>query len=85
MPNDPKHDAKPLVEYDNLNTAGKAVFIAGTAYKMAERVVDYTFTTLGTIWEETEKAFQAGLEEGDSSRPSPTDLNDAVILEESKD
>jgi hypothetical protein len=85
---DSENEKKQLVEYDNLNTAGKAVFIAGTAYKIAERAIDYTFSTLSGIWAEAEKAFQSGLNEGneenegDGSDMPSKEAKDAVILEE---
>ncbi len=82
---DSENEKKQLVEYDNLNTAGKAVFIAGTAYKVAERAIDYTVSTLSGIWAEAEKAFQGGLNEGNEGEVSETpssEAKDAVILEE---
>ena len=66
-------DQNKLVEYDRLNSVGKAVFIAGSAYRVAEKVIGYTFTTLQTIWEEAEKAFAEG------NDPAS---DDAVIIEE---
>lgn len=85
MKNESDPESKQIVEYDNLNAAGKAVFIAGTAYKVAERLIDFTFSTLQSVWDETEKAFQLGLKEGASSTPPPTDSKDAVILDETID
>ena len=79
---DSENEKKQLVEYDNLNTAGKAVFIAGTAYKIAERALDYTVSTVSGIWAEAEKAFQSGLNEGDVSDMPSKEAKDAVILEE---
>ncbi|MDA1028049.1 MAG: hypothetical protein O3B41_03230 [Bacteroidetes bacterium] len=94
MKNESDPESKQVVEYDSLNAAGKAVFIAGTAYKVAERIIDFTFSTLQSVWDEAEKAFQLGLNEGVSKPPVPskppappvlTDLKDAVILDETKD
>ena len=65
-----------LVEFERLNTVGKAVFIAGTAYKAAETIVGFTFSTLRTVWDETEKAFSEGLS---------NDSDEAVIIDETRD
>jgi hypothetical protein len=71
---DSKKDPHQIVEFERLNPAGKAVYIAGSAFKIAESVVNFTLTTLGHIWEETEKAFHEGV----------SDRDDAVILEETR-
>lgn len=85
MKNESDPRSKQVVEYDKLNAAGKAVFIAGTAYKVAERMIDFTFSTLQSVWDEAEKAFQLGLNEGASKTSEPNDPKDAVILDETKD
>ena len=65
-----------IVEFPELNTAGKAVFIAGSAFRIAENIFDFTLTAMGDIWAQAEKAL---LEE------IAPEISDAVIIEESGD
>ena len=62
-----------LVEFDRLNSVGKVVFLAGTVYKAAEQIADYTLSSLSAVWDEAEKAFTDGLSDA---------VDDAVIIDE---
>ncbi len=62
-----------IVEFDRLNTVGKAVFIAGTAFKTLGAVVDFTVNTIGDVWTLAENAFAEGMDD---------EIDDAVVLEE---
>ena len=62
-----------LVEFNRLNPVGKMVFVAGSVFKTLGALVDFTVETIGTVWDEAEKAF----EQGRSDK-----VEDAVILEE---
>ena len=62
-----------IVEFDRLNTAGKAVFIAGTAFKTLGMIVDFTVGTIGDVWTLAENAFNDGLSE---------DIDEATVLED---
>lgn len=63
-----------IVEFDRLNTLGKAVYVAGTAIEVATSVVAAAVGAVGVIWDEAERAFK------DGSKP---DVDDARIIEES--
>lgn len=63
-----------IVEWDRLNTLGKAVYVAGSAIEVATSVVSAAVGAIGVIWDEAERAFR------DEARP---DVDDARIIEES--
>lgn len=62
-----------LVEFNRLNPVGKMVFVAGSVFKTLGALVDFTVGTIGTVWDEAEKAFEQGRSD---------QVEDAVILEE---
>ena len=61
------------VEYDRLNTVGKAVYITGSIFKVAESVFDFTVSSLSSIWDQAQEAFGEGMDDN---------VSDAVILNE---
>ena len=71
-----KQRTDQVIEFDQLNLVGKAIFVTGTLFKTAETVVSYTVTTLSDIWDQAEQAF---LDEHDPRER----VSDAVIVEES--
>lgn len=64
-----------LVEFNRLNPVGKAVFIAGSAFKTLGAIVDFTVGAVGTVWTEAEKAFRDEVEDG---------VEDAKIIREDR-
>lgn len=62
-----------MVEFNRLNTVGKAVFIAGSAFKTLGALVDFTVGTIGTVWTEAERALREELDDG---------IEDAKIIDE---
>ncbi len=68
-----------LVEFNRLNTVGKAVFIAGSAFKTLGALVDFTVGTIGTVWTEAERAFSDEVE-GEST----DGIEDAKIIDEDR-
>lgn len=64
---------KRLVEFNKLNTAGKLVFVAGSAVEAATGLLGAAVGTLSRLWDDAERAFQEGRRE---------DMDDARILEE---
>jgi len=64
-----------LVEFNRLNTVGKAVFIAGSAFKTLGALVDFTVGTIGTVWTEAERALRDELDDG---------IEDAKIIDEDR-
>lgn len=62
-----------IVEFDRLNTLGKAVYVAGTTIEVATSVVAAAVGAISVIWDEAEKAFKDG---------SSAHVDDARILEE---
>jgi hypothetical protein len=68
-----------LVEFNRLNPVGKAVFIAGSAFKTLGALVDFTVGTIGTVWTEAEKAFADEVEGG-----SEDGIEDAKIINEDR-
>jgi len=68
-----------LVEFNRLNTVGKAVFIAGSAFKTLGALVDFTVGTIGTVWTEAERAFS---DEVDGA--SKDGIEDAKIIDEDR-
>lgn len=64
-----------LVEFNRLNPVGKAVFIAGSAFKTLGAIVDFTVGAVGTVWTEAEKAFREEVEDG---------VEDAKIIREDR-
>jgi hypothetical protein len=55
-------DDRRIVEFNRLNVVGKAVFVAGTAMKIAGGVLESAMNTFSVIITETERAFQQGLD-----------------------
>ena len=66
-----------LVEFNRLNPVGKAVFIAGSAFKTLGALVDFTVGTIGTVWSEAERAFADEVEGEDG-------IEDAKIINEDR-
>ncbi len=62
-----------LVEFNRLNSVGKAVFIAGSAVKSLGALVEVAVDTIGTIWTDAEKAFRKALDDG---------IEDAKVIDE---
>lgn len=62
-----------LVEFNRLNSVGKAVFIAGSAVKTLGALVEVTVDTIGTIWTDAEQAFRKALDDG---------IEDAKVIDE---
>jgi len=56
-------DEDRIVEFDRLNTVGKAVFVAGSVMKIAGSLLESAFETISGIVSETERAFNQGLDE----------------------
>ena len=66
-------DENNIVEFDRLNTLGKAIFVAGTAFNTIGTLIDYTVNAIGDVWTLAENAFLEG---------SSEEIDDAVILDE---
>lgn len=66
-------DENKIVEFDRLNTLGKAIFVAGTAFNTIGTLIDYTVNAIGDVWTLAENAFLEG---------SSEEIDDAVILDE---
>jgi len=66
-----------LVEFNRLNPVGKAVFIAGSAFKTLGALLDFTVGAVGTVWTEAERAFRDGVDEDDG-------VEDAKIINEER-
>jgi len=64
-----------LVEFNRLNPVGKAVFIAGSAFKTLGEILDFTVGAIGTVWTEAEKAFNDEIDDG---------VEDAKIIDEDR-
>lgn len=64
-----------LVEFNRLNPVGKAVFIAGSAFKTLGALLDFTVGAVGNVWMEAEKAFRDEVED---------DVEDAKIIREDR-
>ncbi len=63
MSNDgvPEGEERRLVEYEHLNSLGRAVFLAGTAAGFTSRAVRRTLSRVRIVAQETERAFREGL------------------------
>ena len=66
-------DENKIVEFARLNTLGKAIFVAGTAFNTIGTLIDYTVNAIGDVWTLAENAFLEG---------SSEEIDDAVILDE---
>lgn len=66
-------DSKRLVEFDRLNLLGKAVFLGGSAVKLAAHAIDTAVRRAADVYVDAEKAFRQELD---------TDIEDAKILRE---
>jgi hypothetical protein len=64
---------KRIVEFDRLNLLGKAVFLGGSAVRLAANLIDTVLDRAVEIVEEAEKAFKQGRD---------PNVEDAKILEE---
>jgi hypothetical protein len=62
-----------LVEYERLNVLGKALFLGGTAVRLAADAIDATVRRAADIYVDAEKAFQEGRD---------PNIEDAKILDE---
>ncbi|MDA0684846.1 MAG: hypothetical protein O3A57_10545 [Bacteroidetes bacterium] len=84
-----------VVEFERLNTVGKAVYLAGGAFRTLGSIFDFTVSTIGDVWIQAEKAFTEGSSEhrahpGKSSashtNADPKDASegsiDALIIDE---
>lgn len=67
------------VEYDRLNPIGKAIYLTGSAVRVASDFLDFTLRTAGTVLTEAERAFREGLSEEDGE-----DISDARVLNETR-
>ncbi len=65
------------VEFDRLNPIGKAIYLTGSAVRVASDLLDVTLRTAGTVLSEAERAFREGLSEEDGE-----DISDARVLNE---
>ena len=66
-------DDDKIIQFENLNLLGKAVFISGMLTRAATRVVETAIKASAEIVAETEKAFKQGLD---------PNIEDARIIEE---
>ena len=64
-----------LVDFNRLNPVGKAVFIAGSAFKTLGAILDFTVGAVGTVWTEAEKTFRDEVDDG---------VEDAKIINEDR-
>ncbi len=58
---------------NELNLLGRAVYVAGTVLGLAARTAGFALGSAQSIWEASERAFHAGLDES---------VEDARIIEE---
>lgn len=65
------------VEFDRLNPIGKAIYLTGSAVRVASDFLDFTLRTAGTVLTEAEAAFREGLSEEDGE-----DISDARVVDE---
>lgn len=68
--NDPE---RRLVEFERLNVFGKAVFLGGTAVRLAADVIDSTVQRAADVYVDAEKAFREGRD---------PNIDEAKILDE---
>lgn len=67
------NESKRIVEYDRLNLFGKAVFLGGSAVRLAANAIDTAVRHAADAYVDAEKAFRQGLDE---------EVEDAKILRE---
>lgn len=67
------NESKRIVEFDRLNLFGKAVFLGGSAVRLAADAIDTAVRRAADVYVDAEKAFQQGLD---------ADIEDAKILDE---
>lgn len=66
-------DSKRIVEYERLNLFGKAVFLGGSAVRLAANAIDTAVKHAADVYVDAEKAFRQGLDDR---------IEDAKILKE---
>ena len=64
---------KRIVQYEDLNAVGKAVFLAGAAVRVTSGLIDFTLKKAADVVADTEHAFKQGLD---------ANVEDAKIIEE---
>lgn len=74
MPDPERRD----VEFDRLNGVGKAIYLTGSAVRLASDFIEFSLRTAGTVLTEAEKAFREGLTDEED------DVTDARVLSETK-
>ena len=65
-----------VVQYENLNPLGRAVFFGGAAVRGASRLLDLAIERAADIYVDAERAFKQGRD---------ADIDDAKILDEQRD
>ncbi|MEZ4700321.1 MAG: hypothetical protein R2834_08330 [Rhodothermales bacterium] len=70
---DDEHKHGPIIQFNDLNFLGKAVFLGGILTRAATQVVDSAIRATADVVVETRKAFQQGLD---------PNVEDAHIIEE---
>lgn len=65
-----------LIEYDRLNVLGKAVFLGGSAIRLAANALDQTIRRAADIYVDAERAFKQGLD---------PNIEDAKVIREERD
>lgn len=70
---DDEHKQGPLVQFNDLNILGKAVFLGGILTRAATQVVDSAIRATADVVVEARKAFHQGLD---------PNIEDAHIIEE---
>lgn len=69
----PQNKEDRLIEYERLNTLGKAIFLGGGAVRLAANLIDSVLTRAADVAIDAEKAFRQGLD---------PNVEEAKILEE---
>ncbi|MGI9174781.1 MAG: hypothetical protein ACR2GR_05640 [Rhodothermales bacterium] len=64
---------KRIVQFEDLNAVGKAVFLAGAAARVTSGLIDFTLKRAADIAADAEHAFKQGLD---------ANVEDAKIIEE---
>ena len=64
---------KRIVQFEELNAAGKAVFLAGAAARVTSGLIDFSLKRAAGIVADAEHAFKQGLD---------ANVEDAKIIEE---
>lgn len=67
------NDEDRLVEYERLNLLGKAVFLGGSAVRLAANAIDSGVRRAADIYVDAEKAFKQGLD---------PNVEDAKVIDE---